>query len=1170
MLAFNIVLTITGACILMHHGFTLIFYFFVALVAFFAGFFLVKEPPAVVFRKRGLLFSKGIPKVTAIMDAEGVAKPNTRLSPNQELDDVLNQIVSFIIRDYITPWYNSLTPDNAFPMELHKLLLRVFASVVKRVSEVDWVPFLTETLPSFLATHVRLYRTMLERRITYPDKDAVKLFFDIEAEMEKNVCREEVCSSQDREKDHLRLLSDMFLFFITPVEEYSVPAIRYMARELLVNSVLMPTINLLSDPDFVNRTISWFASENAYTSEYYCHSLRMSESVEEIDVVIRQLNSFMDKLRGHDTGGDDDALIKAQLGSLDYVRKICSIRRRQIQEGIAEKPERVLVYNLQPGARLYDMSFQELMSRSVAVVSFLDFLTSIRKHTLLRLYLNCVSFREGASKLSPASLITTTTTTTAEATSSPVDRNIHPSVLALADASRLQVLPSDVESSMRSLNSTNPSLNNTNTELEQMMYDTPRTSTTTTCDEDDDDADGGDGIDNDNSDGDNNNNNVKSNPLTVSSESGKESLVESSSEGSNKTEDAKKAVIVENVEEVREEEGEEEQQQQQLMDSKKDDGEMDTAIEAVDDETIDDSIEQLRAFGITICSNLLRFMPLSAESLIQRTLRTLTGQPGCLNPNSFVEVEAYIVNILSGPDCFGAFKQSNHYVHLLAELDLLKEPPEQSSLLSSSSLSTTSSEIISQSQSNLASLSEKVPTSKNPNLPHVSSLSQMSASTNSVDDYTNWQSLEMDPSKDVKRQMLLPSLSESSSSSPMNPRNANLNSTDDFYLAEITRTEIMHDSYVIYTVKVNRISQSTGLSESWNTLRRFRHFVELHSFITNRCGRINELKLPSKMAFNNMSPEFLAQRRRGLNIYLKTLCSSEFWANHPASRPLCIQFLQPDSWERGRVQARIVSAILTPFRTVSNAVMSVPDTLADGLNKIFAGKPFQPNIPSGNDDLIKKSGDFELNETIEMALDSPSVKSTESYDMTSGDETPIRILFLLVDEIFDLHREGQFTRQGNFAILRKIFQTFFGIRVNKMIIAKACEWTSAPKITQLVTYLRDYFWPPTKHSTPTVVLSERDKEMKLRTRVLCRTVLLGSVSEELAQFLGNETTRRGVSRVFNMLQEERFNRRFVHTLLEAFLCQLFRPYQAHWEAIYEKDLCPLKSGRPCRSHKACV
>ncbi|VDO79758.1 unnamed protein product [Schistosoma mattheei] len=78
----------------------------------------------------------------------------------------------------------------------------------------------------------------------------------------------------------------------------------------------------------------------------------------------------------------------------------------------------------------------------------------------------------------------------------------------------------------------------------------------------------------------------------------------------------------------------------------------------------------------------------------------------------------------------------------------------------------------------------------------------------------------------------------------------------------------MHDSYVIYTIKVTRTILSNGQSECWNTLRRFRHFVELHSFLTNRCGRITELKLPSKIAFNNMSPEFLAQRRRGLNVYL--------------------------------------------------------------------------------------------------------------------------------------------------------------------------------------------------------------------------------------------------------------------------------------------------------------
>ncbi|VDO87711.1 unnamed protein product [Schistosoma curassoni] len=216
----------------------------------------MNEQPVVHFRKRDLLFSKGIPKVTAIMDAEGVTRPNIRVSPHQDLDYVLNQIVSYIIRDYITPWYNSLTPDDSFPMELHKLLLRVVANVVRRVSDVDWVPFFTETLPSFMSAHVRVYRNMLDRKATYPDRDYAKLFFDVEAETEKSICHEEIY--------HLRLLSDMFLFFVTPTEEYGVPGIRYITRELLVNSVLMPMINLLSDPDFVNRTIAWFVSTLSY------------------------------------------------------------------------------------------------------------------------------------------------------------------------------------------------------------------------------------------------------------------------------------------------------------------------------------------------------------------------------------------------------------------------------------------------------------------------------------------------------------------------------------------------------------------------------------------------------------------------------------------------------------------------------------------------------------------------------------------------------------------------------------------------------------------------------------------------------------------------------------------------------------------------------------------
>ena len=65
-------------------------------------------------------------------------------------------------------------------------------------------------------------------------------------------------------------------------------------------------------------------------------------------------------------------------------------------------------------------------------------------------------------------------------------------------------------------------------------------------------------------------------------------------------------------------------------------------------------------------------------------------------------------------------------------------------------------------------------------------------------------------------------------------------------------------------------------------------------------------------------------------------------------------------------------------------MMSVPDTLADGLNKIFANKNFPTSnspILSRNDEMMKKSSEFELQESLDMSLESS--KSSDSYDYVS-------------------------------------------------------------------------------------------------------------------------------------------------------------------------------------------
>lgn len=61
------------------------------------------------------------------------------------------------------------------------------------MKEVDWTPYLTTQLVDEAATHLRLYRTAVSKVKENPNLDLLSVFFDLEASMEKNLCRDMVC-----------------------------------------------------------------------------------------------------------------------------------------------------------------------------------------------------------------------------------------------------------------------------------------------------------------------------------------------------------------------------------------------------------------------------------------------------------------------------------------------------------------------------------------------------------------------------------------------------------------------------------------------------------------------------------------------------------------------------------------------------------------------------------------------------------------------------------------------------------------------------------------------------------------------------------------------------------------------------------------------------------------
>ena len=150
--------------------------------------------------------------------------------------------------------------------------------------------FCTETVVNSFATHVRLYRNAKERMRKERATDVSAYFFDVEAEYEQGICRDEVCMDKDKEKgsdvrcsngferkvfacvEFLRDIVEVLIYILLPANEFRCVPARVLIRvrwlwnwfcqsifvifqEVVINLGLIPFIDMYSDPDAINQLI---------------------------------------------------------------------------------------------------------------------------------------------------------------------------------------------------------------------------------------------------------------------------------------------------------------------------------------------------------------------------------------------------------------------------------------------------------------------------------------------------------------------------------------------------------------------------------------------------------------------------------------------------------------------------------------------------------------------------------------------------------------------------------------------------------------------------------------------------------------------------------------------------------------------------------------------------
>ncbi|KPJ07860.1 Sorting nexin-13 [Papilio machaon] len=230
---------------------------------------------------------------------EPLPKFDNRITGSETVDSFLNEIIVIIINDYVNPWYEIITDDVELPTHsIKRLVLTAGANVANRVKSVDWIHLLSTRFPEELTTHLKLFK-----------QSRVLLLTEI---------------------------SEAVLYLIAPEEAWKCHALKIILIDLVSAVVLRPLIDLLSDPDNINRTIiKTCCRDSCLSSELFLLVIRCCGDAEELDATLELVQKDIQKLHSRDSAGEWDLQDRQKLSSLQYLSRIIQAKRATLgpQEG---------------------------------------------------------------------------------------------------------------------------------------------------------------------------------------------------------------------------------------------------------------------------------------------------------------------------------------------------------------------------------------------------------------------------------------------------------------------------------------------------------------------------------------------------------------------------------------------------------------------------------------------------------------------------------------------------------------------------------------------------------------------------------------------------------------------------------------------------------------------
>ncbi|XP_054719847.1 sorting nexin-25-like [Uloborus diversus] len=279
----------------------------------------------------------------------------------------------------------------------------------------------------------------------------------------------------------------------------------------------------------------------------------------------------------------------------------------------------------------------------------------------------------------------------------------------------------------------------------------------------------------------------------------------------------------------------------------------------------------------------------------------------------------------------------------------------------------------------------------------------------------------------------------------------------------------------------------TNRMAGWLVSRTLNSFHSLHQKLVPAASWLKKIDLPTKPRFKSLDRNYLEKAKVSLQTFLSAVTKDD-----------------------GLNKSEALYDFLSP----SPEYMKHPS----GPQK----KPFKFNLLQFFKGVQNTLGQFDESEDDELLFLDDSDSKDDKKDSIAEP------LYTLIGEIFEL--------KGVFNWLRRTLIIFvqitYGQTINRQLRETVSWILSEPMLLYYLQLFRDTMWPSGQLADPA---EERTKEKKREDRILAKQMFLNNTPELLNNLIGQQNARKGMSKIFEALQNKTFNKQLFYRIFEAFL-----------------------------------